>query len=145
MALKMISLISSLVALVAVTSAGPVAVPVYHAPVYHAPVVYKPAPPPEPVAHPKYAFAYEVKDEHTGDIKAQEESRDGPLVKGVYSLVQPDGRRRIVEYTADDHTGFNAVVKYEPFGPPLPPPPPKPVVKYVAPVVPVIKAPYYHH
>lgn len=30
---------------------------------------------------------------------------------GGYSLYEPDGTKRIVEYTADKHHGFNAVVK----------------------------------
>lgn len=30
---------------------------------------------------------------------------------GAYSLAEPDGTTRIVEYTADKHNGFNAVVK----------------------------------
>lgn len=33
---------------------------------------------------------------------------------GSYSLVEPDGTRRIVEYTADPVQGFNAVVHKEP-------------------------------
>lgn len=33
---------------------------------------------------------------------------------GSYSLVEPDGTRRIVEYTADPVQGFNAVVRKEP-------------------------------
>ena len=61
-------------------------------------------------AHPKYEFAYGVKDGHTGDIKDQKEVRDGGVVKGEYSLIQPDGTKRTVHYTADDHNGFNAVV-----------------------------------
>ncbi|CAH2230507.1 jg18609 [Pararge aegeria aegeria] len=61
-------------------------------------------------AHPKYDFAYSVADPHTGDHKSQHESRDGDAVHGYYSLVQPDGSVRKVEYTADDHNGFNAVV-----------------------------------
>lgn len=64
----------------------------------------------EPVAYPKYAFNYGVKDPHTGDVKSQHEERDGDVVKGSYSLVEPDGSTRTVEYAADDHTGFNAVV-----------------------------------
>lgn len=56
-------------------------------------------------AHPKYAFAYSVADPHTGDHKSQHESRDGDVVHGYYSLVQPDGSVRKVEYTADDHNG----------------------------------------
>ncbi|XP_047996903.1 uncharacterized protein LOC125234621 [Leguminivora glycinivorella] len=62
-------------------------------------------------AYPRYAFEYSVKDPHTGDNKAQWEKRDGDVVKGAYSLVEPDGSLRVVEYYADDKTGFNAVVK----------------------------------
>ncbi|XP_073985878.1 cuticle protein 19-like [Rhodnius prolixus] len=61
-------------------------------------------------AHPKYAYDYGVKDGHTGDVKNQWEERDGDVVKGQYSLVEPDGSVRTVTYTADDHNGFNAVV-----------------------------------
>ncbi|KAF9405913.1 hypothetical protein HW555_013539 [Spodoptera exigua] len=56
-------------------------------------------------AHPKYDYAYSVADPHTGDHKSQHESRDGDAVHGYYSLVQPDGSVRKVEYTADDHHG----------------------------------------
>lgn len=38
------------------------------------------------------------------------------MVQGSYSLVEPDGTRRVVEYTADPHNGFNAVVHKEPLG-----------------------------
>uniref|UniRef100_A0A1B0BCJ9 Uncharacterized protein n=1 Tax=Glossina palpalis gambiensis TaxID=67801 RepID=A0A1B0BCJ9_9MUSC len=63
-------------------------------------------------SHPKYQFDYGVKDTKTGDVKNQWESRDGDKVKGVYSLIEPDGRTRLVEYTSDKHHGFNAVVKH---------------------------------
>ncbi|XP_050557647.1 uncharacterized histidine-rich protein DDB_G0274557-like [Spodoptera frugiperda] len=63
-------------------------------------------------SHPKYEFAYKVEDPHTGDKKSQHESRDGDVVKGVYSLHEPDGTVRIVEYHADKKTGFNANVKF---------------------------------
>jgi hypothetical protein len=62
-------------------------------------------------AYPRYAFDYAVYDPHTGDKKSQWESRDGDVVKGSYSLVEPDGTVRTVDYTADDHNGFNAVVR----------------------------------
>ncbi|XP_013134950.1 PREDICTED: adult-specific cuticular protein ACP-20-like [Papilio polytes] len=62
--------------------------------------------------HPKYEFEYKVEDGHTGDIKSQHEHRDGDVVKGGYSLHQPDGSHRHVHYHADDHTGFHADVKY---------------------------------
>ncbi|XP_049866487.1 cuticle protein 8-like [Pectinophora gossypiella] len=83
-----------------------------HAPLLHAPVAVAHAPVAvaEPVAYPKYAFNYGVKDPHTGDIKSQQEERDGDVVKGSYSLVEPDGSTRTVSYAADDHNGFNAVV-----------------------------------
>ncbi|TGZ37782.1 Cuticle protein 19 [Temnothorax longispinosus] len=46
------------------------------------------------------------------------------------SVNEPDGSVRIVEYTADDHNGFNAVVKK--VGPAIHPKP-VPIVKYVSP------------
>ncbi|CAH0700083.1 unnamed protein product [Spodoptera exigua] len=64
-------------------------------------------------SHPKYEFAYKVEDPHTGDKKYQHEARDGDIVKGVYSLHEPDGTVRIVEYHADKKTGFHANVKHE--------------------------------
>ena len=63
-------------------------------------------------AHPKYEYKYGVEDSHTGDYKDQQEERDGDVVKGEYSLLQPDGRKRTVHYTASKHGGFNAVVSY---------------------------------
>ncbi|CAH1368524.1 cuticle protein 19-like isoform X3 [Tenebrio molitor] len=64
----------------------------------------------EPVAYPKYRFEYGVKDDHTGDIKEQTEERDGDVVKGEYTLVEPDGTVRKVQYQDDGHSGFNAIV-----------------------------------
>ncbi|KAG8237001.1 hypothetical protein J437_LFUL017417 [Ladona fulva] len=61
-------------------------------------------------AYPKYQFSYGVNDPHTGDIKNQHEERDGDFVKGSYSLHEPDGTVRIVDYTADKFNGFNAKV-----------------------------------
>ncbi|XP_043790160.1 SWI/SNF chromatin-remodeling complex subunit SNF5-like [Apis laboriosa] len=63
---------------------------------------------------PQYSFAYDVQDAVTGDSKAQYETRNGDLVQGSYSLIEADGTRRIVEYTADPINGFNAVVSREP-------------------------------
>ncbi|KAL7292774.1 hypothetical protein TKK_0013603 [Trichogramma kaykai] len=62
-------------------------------------------------AYPKYAYNYGVSDPHTGDVKSAHEERDGDVVKGSYSVNEPDGTIRVVEYTADDHNGFQAVVK----------------------------------
>ncbi|XP_026471431.1 cuticle protein 8-like [Ctenocephalides felis] len=65
-------------------------------------------------AHPKYSFKYGVNDYHTGDVKSQHETRDGDVVKGQYSLVEADGSVRTVDYTADKHNGFNAIVHRTP-------------------------------
>jgi len=51
-----------------------------------------------------------VNDQHTGDVKQQSEQREGDVVKGQYSLVEPDGSIRTVDYTADPVHGFNAIV-----------------------------------
>ncbi|GBP55704.1 Cuticle protein 19 [Eumeta japonica] len=63
-------------------------------------------------AHPKYTYEYKVEDPHTGDNKYQHETRDGDVVKGVYSLHEADGSVRTVEYSSDKHSGFNAIVKH---------------------------------
>ncbi len=106
---------------------------VYHQPAtYHQPAVYHQQPTlvksavavpvvkklvhEEAYAPAHYAFEYSVHDPHTGDIKSQQERREGDHVVGQYSLVEPDGHRRVVDYTADAHNGFNAVVRREPSG-----------------------------
>lgn len=61
-------------------------------------------------SHPQYSYGYTVNDALTGDSKTQEESRDGDVVKGSYSLIEPDGSRRTVNYYSDPINGFNAVV-----------------------------------
>ncbi|KAK2582072.1 hypothetical protein KPH14_002776 [Odynerus spinipes] len=81
--------------------------------------------------HPQYTYAYDVQDSLTGDSKSQHESRNGDVVSGSYSLIEADGTRRVVEYTADPVNGFNAVVHREPVA----------VIKQFAPVAPLA----YHH
>nr|CAH7768538.1 unnamed protein product [Callosobruchus chinensis] len=66
--------------------------------------------------HPQYNYGYDIEDHLTGDSKSQHESRDGDVVQGSYSLTDPDGTRRTVDYTADPINGFNAVVRREPIG-----------------------------
>ncbi|KAG5676658.1 hypothetical protein PVAND_006476 [Polypedilum vanderplanki] len=61
-----------------------------------------------------YEFNYDVHDTHTGDIKQQHEIAKEGAVSGEYSLIDADGYRRIVSYTADDHHGFIANVRREP-------------------------------
>ncbi|KAF6207115.1 hypothetical protein GE061_018354 [Apolygus lucorum] len=60
--------------------------------------------------NPQYSYAYDIQDALTGDSKSQHESRNGDVVQGQYSLVEPDGSIRTVDYTADPVNGFNAVV-----------------------------------
>ncbi|XP_026272315.2 larval cuticle protein A2B-like [Frankliniella occidentalis] len=107
-------------AFVAVARAGVLpAAPVAYAaaPAYaHAPVAYAAAPAYAKAVdtdydpNPSYNYNYDIHDSLTGDNKNQQESRQGDVVQGSYSLVEPDGSRRTVEYTADPVNGFNAVV-----------------------------------
>lgn len=60
-----------------------------------------------------YNFGYSVSDAVSGDAKTRQESRDGDVVRGSYSVADPDGRIRVVEYTADKEHGFQARVTYD--------------------------------
>ena len=80
-----------------------------------------------------------MNDQHTGDVKQQSEQREGDVVKGQYSLVEPDGSIRTVDYTADPVHGFNAIVSksgpgvhHTPVVKPIAVPVVKPVVSQVA-------------
>lgn len=57
-------------------------------------------------AKPDYQYAYGVEDPHTGNLQNHKEHRDGDVVRGEYSLVEPDGSIRLVRYTADPKNGF---------------------------------------
>ncbi|XP_030747915.1 adult-specific cuticular protein ACP-20-like [Sitophilus oryzae] len=57
----------------------------------------------------QYQYSYGVADPETGDNKDHYEIRDGDVVKGSYTIAEPDGTVRTVKYTADQN-GFNAVV-----------------------------------
>ncbi|CAG9822713.1 unnamed protein product [Phaedon cochleariae] len=63
---------------------------------------------------PQYTFGYGVDDPYTGDSKSQVETRNGDIVQGSYSLNDPDGTRRTVDYTADPINGFQATVRKTP-------------------------------
>ncbi|KAM7363284.1 larval cuticle protein A2B-like [Cochliomyia hominivorax] len=84
--------------------------------------------------HPQYKYGYDVQDAVSGDSKSQVEERDGDVVRGEYSLIDADGYKRTVKYTADDHNGFNAVVEREPLVKTAHYAAPAAVVKTVAPV-----------
>ncbi|KAF2893081.1 hypothetical protein ILUMI_13093 [Ignelater luminosus] len=66
-------------------------------------------------AHPHYHYDYHVHDLKHHDVKSQWETRDGHHTKGVYTLIQPDHKKRIVEYEADKH-GVRYTVKFEGHG-----------------------------
>ena len=84
---------------------APLAPAPYHAPLLkHAPIEYAPAP---------YAFQYGVADEYSHANFNAQETADGKVTSGSYSVHLPDGRIQTVTYTADDYAGFVADVKYE--------------------------------
>ncbi|XP_029714768.1 larval cuticle protein A2B-like [Aedes albopictus] len=91
--------------------------------------------------HPQYSYSYGVHDAVTGDNKEQHETRDGDVVTGQYSLVEPDGTRRTVDYTADPVNGFNAVVSKS--GEPAPAVVKTVAVAHHAPAVAVAHTPTY--
>lgn len=62
---------------------------------------------------PEYEFHYSIHDIHTGDVKDQFEHRRGDYATGRYSFVEPDGHRRIVDYSSGPQIGFNAQVRRE--------------------------------
>ncbi|XP_034113659.1 larval cuticle protein A2B-like [Drosophila albomicans] len=94
--------------------------------------------------HPQYRFSYGVDDKLTGDNKAQVEERDGDVVRGEYSLVDADGYKRTVQYTADPINGFNAVVNREPLAV-VKTIAAAPVAHYAAPAVVKTVAPVAHY
>ena len=110
----------TILAFVTMTLAGEIVYDPHHYHPHHQPALVKTYAAPALVKHveyeapAKYDFSYGVHDAQTGDIKEQTESRVGDQVHGSYSVVDPDGYKRTVEYTADDHNGFNAVVRREP-------------------------------
>ncbi|XP_033213066.1 uncharacterized protein LOC117170475 [Belonocnema kinseyi] len=146
-----------LAALVAVANAGAIVAPFgYAAPAQlayaSAPVGYA-----QPIAktvvaktidtefdpHPQYSYAYDVQDGLTGDSKGQHETREGDVVHGSYNLLEADGTRRIVDYTADPVNGFNAVVRKEPAAVAVKAVAAAPVVKAVAHAPVAFAAPQY--
>ncbi|VVC29057.1 Insect cuticle protein,Chitin-binding type R&R consensus [Cinara cedri] len=61
---------------------------------------------------PYYTFAYGVDDPKTGHSHGHSETRDGSKVTGEYTVMEPDGVLRRVQYTADSKNGFRASVRY---------------------------------
>jgi len=61
----------------------------------------------------QYSFGYSIADTETGDSKTRQETRNGDVTSGSYSVADPDGRIRTVTYTADAVHGFQAQVTYD--------------------------------
>ena len=61
-----------------------------------------------------YSFAWAVKDDPSyNDYAHQESGDDKGYVAGSYRVLLPNGRTQVVDYKADDYTGYVADVKYE--------------------------------
>lgn len=67
-----------------------------------------------PMGGNEYKYAYDIEDPTTGDTKSLHEVRQGNVVRGAYSVLDPDGTRRTVHYTADPTHGFKAILTQEP-------------------------------
>ncbi|XP_001863877.2 larval cuticle protein A2B [Culex quinquefasciatus] len=61
-----------------------------------------------------YEYAYDVHDDHTGDVHGQKESRQDHTTQGEYYLIDADGHKRTVTYHVDGKSGFIAQVHREP-------------------------------
>ncbi|XP_042877921.1 uncharacterized protein LOC122256996 [Penaeus japonicus] len=62
---------------------------------------------------PEYTWAYEIDAKSTGDMKTAREERRGDVVVGQYSVMDPDGSLRVVDYSVAPGTGFQATVRKE--------------------------------
>lgn len=63
-----------------------------------------------------YNFGYGVNDPSTGDIKDQQETKNGDQLTGYYRLLDADGLVRTVNYQSHPLTGFTAQVNRDPIG-----------------------------
>jgi len=63
-----------------------------------------------------YNFGYGVNDPMTGDIKDQQETKNGDQLTGYYRLLDSDGLVRTVNYQSHPLTGFTAQVNRDPIG-----------------------------
>ncbi|CAK1545602.1 unnamed protein product [Leptosia nina] len=70
----------------------------------------------DPPPTTEYNYWYHIIDPSTGDAKGQQEVRHGDTVKGFYTVLDPDGTKRTVDYLADSRNGFKAFVRSVPIG-----------------------------
>ncbi|XP_044737559.1 cuticle protein 7-like [Chrysoperla carnea] len=122
---------------VAVAYKQPVAV-AYKQPVA---VAYKKQPIDDGPQH-DYAFEYSVNNPQKHDYHDRKEVNENGVIRGYYSLIEDDGTRRIVHYTADKVNGFHATVEKE--GEPIPKVAAPVVVKAAAPAYAAVPQ-YYQH
>lgn len=109
----------ALFALIAAASA--IAVPQYYDNHHYQPAVVKQFVQPtivkKIVEHEEpanYDFKYSIHDDQTGDLKEQHETAKDGNIEGYYTLIDADGYRRIVHYTANHEQGFIAKVERQP-------------------------------
>lgn len=71
--------------------------------------------PEEPIDVPPipYSFAFAVNDDIETNYQQRTEKSDGEVIRGSYTVVDPDGFVRKVTYTADPENGFQAQVTRE--------------------------------
>ncbi|XP_055609482.1 cuticle protein 19-like [Uranotaenia lowii] len=62
------------------------------------------------VAKPDYQFEYGVEDPKSKVSQNRKEHRHEDEVHGEYRVQQPDGKLRVVKYSANKHSGFQAEV-----------------------------------
>lgn len=59
----------------------------------------------------QYDFAYAIDDAASGLVTDRWEEKRGGVVKGAYSLLEPGGNVRTVDYQVDGGGGFKAIVR----------------------------------
>lgn len=63
----------------------------------------------------QYEYQYKVDEgERRGPVMDRWERRLGEYVKGAYSVLQPDGSVRTVDYEVDGDGGYHAVTRLTP-------------------------------
>lgn len=62
------------------------------------------------VAKPDYQFEYGVEDPKSKVSQSRKEQRHEDELHGEYQVQQPDGKLRVVKYSANKHSGFHAEV-----------------------------------
>lgn len=61
-----------------------------------------------------YRFNYLVRDDYTYNYQTHDEKKYGDTVTGQYTVLEPNGLLRVVNYIADDY-GFRADVQHHPY------------------------------